>query len=167
MKMVIFPTVVNQTRSQAGQSGFTLFELLIVISIAVLAIGTALSVYRPGKSSANLRVVAYNIATKMNNVRNKAIRLQDEFLIRFDISEKEITFSGSGTDIRLAQNIEINVTTAASETRSDATTGIRYFPNGRSTGGTVVLKQGEQIYEIRINWLTGRVSTHKISVQNK
>jgi general secretion pathway protein H len=40
--------------------------------------------------------------------------------------------------------------------------GVRFFPNGSSTGATIDLRTERQAYEVRINWLTGRVSTAAI-----
>ncbi len=167
MRMVTYQVVMNRGCERTEQSGFTLFELLIVMSIAALAIGTTLSLYTPGKSSVDIKAATYKIASAINIARSKAITGQKEVRILFNLAERKITFSDVGKEIRVAENMDITVTSAANETRSKEITGIRFFPNGRSTGGTVKLKQNGQNYEIRINWLTGGVSTHNLSGQKK
>jgi general secretion pathway protein H len=45
----------------------------------------------------------------------------------------------------------------AGEMRHDRDPGIRFDPDGSSTGGRVILAAGAQKMEIGIDWLTGRV----------
>jgi len=56
----------------------------------------------------------------------------------------------------------MSVTAADSERLSPVTAGLRYFPNGSSTGATIEFQAERQGYEVRINWLTGRVSVRAI-----
>ncbi len=59
--------------------------------------------------------------------------------------------------------MKMEVTAADSEKRSPSIAGIRFYPNGSSTGGTIDLKMEGRAYEIRVNWLTGRVSTASVN----
>lgn len=145
-----------------GQYGFTLFELLIVMAIAAFAIGTVLTFYNPGQSTADIKSQTFRLAAEMKRARNAALVRQSDVLVSFDLSDRKITFGTRQRALVLGSNIDISITSASIENRSKSNAGIRFFPNGSSTGGTVVLKQGNDTYEIRINWLTGSVSTYKI-----
>ncbi|NUO73309.1 MAG: type II secretion system protein GspH, partial [Frateuria sp.] len=49
--------------------------------------------------------------------------------------------------------------TSAREDQANATTGrIRFFPDGSSTGGHIVLQRGARRWQINVAWLTGAVS---------
>ncbi len=144
------------------QAGFTLFELLIVMSIAALSISAFFTYYKPGKSSTGLKSIAYIIASRINDVRSAAVYRQSETLVTFDVARKSIKFEKPGKPISLDSKISISVTSAYGENRSDSVAAIRFFPNGSSTGGNIILKQDTQAYELRVNWLTGRVTTNSI-----
>jgi general secretion pathway protein H len=64
---------------------------------------------------------------------------------------------------RIAETIGIASETSAGERHGEKVAGIRFFPNGTSTGGKVRLETGRQVYEVRVNWLTGRVVVERIS----
>ena len=50
-------------------------------------------------------------------------------------------------------NVELN--TARSELTSETAGGIRFFPDGGSTGGNVRLEANGRIYRVNVAWLTG------------
>ncbi|WP_246155916.1 GspH/FimT family pseudopilin [Thiohalocapsa marina] len=58
---------------------------------------------------------------------------------------------------RLPAGIDIELVAAAAEMQSDRVGGIRFFPDGTSTGGRVILKRGDSGYQVGVNWLTGRI----------
>jgi general secretion pathway protein H len=49
--------------------------------------------------------------------------------------------------------------TSAREDQPDGHTGrIRFFPDGSSTGGHIVLQRGARRWQVNVAWLTGAVS---------
>ncbi len=147
-----------------GQSGFTLFELLLVMSIAALSISAFFTFYKPGKSSVGLKSEAYILASRINDVRSAAVYRQSEALVTFDVAGRVIRFEKKGKPVQLNKKTSLSITSAYGENKSDAVAAIRFFPNGSSTGGRILLKQETQAYELRINWLTGRVTTSQVPV---
>ena len=72
----------------------------------------------------------------------------------------------AGTDIaplRIPDTVSVISQTSAAEQRAPSSAGIRFLPNGASTGGKVRLENGRQAYEVRVNWLTGRVVVERVS----
>ena len=66
--------------------------------------------------------------------------------------------SGRELEVRLPAGLELSVTSAL-EDRPDAHTGrIRFFPDGSSTGGHIVLRSGRRQWRINVSWLTGQVA---------
>ena len=58
----------------------------------------------------------------------------------------------------LPKDIELKLFTAQSEILSDTRGGIRFYPDGSSTGGRITVASGERKYLVDVDWLTGRVS---------
>jgi general secretion pathway protein H len=76
-----------------------------------------------------------------------------------DVAQRAIEFGNGIPPLLFSRSIDLDVVAADSERRSPSSAAIRFFPNGSSTGGTINLKSKGNAYEIRVNWLTGRVST--------
>ncbi len=167
MRTAILLTRMNRANSGGDQrqAGFTLFELLLVMSIAALSISAFFTFYKPGKSSTGLKSAAYSLASRINDVRSAAVYRQSEMLVTFDVGGKKVTFQNSAKGVNLDRKFDISVTSAYGENRSNAIAAIRFFPNGSSTGGSIILKQEAQAYELRVDWLTGRVTTTPVSVK--
>ncbi len=56
-------------------------------------------------------------------------------------------------------NVELN--TARSELTSESVGGIRFFPDGGSTGGNVRLEANGRIYRVNVAWLTGEANVDR------
>jgi general secretion pathway protein H len=62
--------------------------------------------------------------------------------------------------IQLTGDWQVQVTTAAQEVLDEEQAGIRFWPDGRSTGGRITLSRNDQMQHIDIAWLTGRIRVH-------
>ena len=60
--------------------------------------------------------------------------------------------------VNIPDEIEMYVYTAESEVPDESSGSIRFFSDGSSTGGWVKLVQGEKIWKINVNWLTGEIA---------
>jgi len=146
-------------RDEAAQTsaGFTLLELLIVMTIIAIA-GTVVSVaMRPARGIADLKGAAMNTASRLREARSIAINRHTEQVVLIDTGRRTINYGRARSSDRIDQTIAIRVTSAASEKIAASLSGIRFFPNGGSTGGAVRFERKGQAYEVRVNWLTGRV----------
>lgn len=146
------------------QTGFTLFELLVVMSIISFAVGALALWPAPNSSPAGLKAVARQAAAKFRDIRAIAIHEQKEHIALIDTGRRLIGGSrsddkpGTAKPLKIASNITIDVKAADTEQISSQVAGIRFFPNGSSTGGTLRLEQNQVSYEVKVNWLTGRIS---------
>ena len=142
-----------------GSAGFTLLELLVVfVVIALIIAGVSASLQR--KSGAySIKATAFVMASRFRDARVAAITRGIDSVATIDVARRRIRFYDRGPVLKIDPTISLKVTAADSERRSPSQAGVRFFPNGSSTGATIVLKREKQVYEVRINWLTGRVST--------
>jgi len=47
------------------------------------------------------------------------------------------------------------------ESPNDDTGGIRFFPDGSSTGGRISVARGQRTLVVEVDWLLGRVSVNE------
>lgn len=137
--------------------GFSLLELLVVLVIvgfmAVLIPPRLSGVMASTETKANAR----EIISTLRQTRNLAISQQKEQVFKLDMGKKTFTFDHEKFK-QLPDKLNISLFTARSEQISDQIGGIRFFPDGSSTGGRIKLSRGKFLLFIDINWLTGKVA---------
>ena len=156
--MKIKTSPAGRPGNRNAEAGFTLFELLAVLAIVSFIAG-AIAVYmRTGTKTASLRSIAVETAARLRETRALAINQGSSRVVLIDIGRRIISTDNRKKPLKIANGIKIAVTAAAGEQRTSRVSGIRFLPNGSSTGGTVRFSRGQQAFEVRVNWLTGRVS---------
>lgn len=151
--------VGNEARDHSHQAGFTLVEMLAVLVIVALTAGAISMLYRSPSSDAQLKTASLMAASRLRDIRSGAMISGTDRLAVIDVVRKSIEFSNGISPLTFPRSIDLDVMSADSERVSPSAAGIRFFPNGSSTGGTVNLRSRDKAYEIRVNWLTGRVSS--------
>lgn len=159
MRMATSPT--DRLR-HSRQAGFTLIELLAVMTILAIAI-TAFS-YSSGKGlgTARFRAMLVETSAAIAEERSAAIRRAEERVFVIDVRNRRLGNPGSGKPILMPEGVMLTASIAQSEQNSDGTAGIRFYPAGTSSGGTLAFTYRAQVYEIRVNWLTGSVTMHRV-----
>ena len=141
-----------------GEAGFTLVEILAVMSIAALALSTVSFLYSSPSAGAKVKSAAQLTASGLRDLRAAAMSRGEERVAHIRPASRTILFGDGRAELRLDPSIDITVTSAESERATAQTAGVRFYPNGSSSGATITLRSDQQAYEIRVNWLTGRVS---------
>jgi general secretion pathway protein H len=144
------------------QQGFTLVELLAVLVVLAIVAGLVAAHFSSRRSGAELQATAHELASRLRAARTAAIRQAATRAVVIDVAGRQVTAGAGIAPFRIAETVTIASQTSASERRGPASVGIRFFPNGASTGGTIRLQTGRQAYEVRVNWLTGRVAVERV-----
>ncbi len=136
--------------------GFTLIEILAVIALIAIAVTvTAFSLRGLGRE--RLEAAAHEIAAGLRDTRTRAMvahRAQ-----WFTVNLHARTFAAPGRDPKsLPKGAEVTVTSAAEDARQPGIARIRYFPDGSSTGGNIVLSLDRRSVRVDVDWLTGAVA---------
>jgi len=143
-----------------GQRGFTLVELLVVLVIAALAlslVGTSIS---RNISGAEMRNAARKVAASLRYTRTQAILTKSEQVFLVDTEKR--TFKAAGRpEEELPEGMNVELNTARSELTSETAGGIRFYPDGGSTGGNVRLEANGRVYRVNVTWLTGEASLER------
>lgn len=154
-------TPTSRTDRAPASAGFTLVELLAVLAILALA-ATAFSYGgRAPLESARFRALMVKTTAALIESHGDAIRRGEDNVFVIDVNRRSMGDPRQGATLQLPANVDVTATVAGSEKYSDGRAGIRFYPAGTSSGGTLNFKFRNQVYEIRVNWLTGNVTTHR------
>ena len=136
-------------------AGFTLLELLVVVALMALAASIALPLLS-GKPTDNLRLRAavYDLTGAIRATRAAAILRDTQAVLIVDVDHHTLT-SPALPQRSFAAEIGAQLQVAAPERLSPSRGGIRFYPDGTSTGGDVRLSLHGRESRICVNWLTG------------
>lgn len=142
------------------QRGFSLLELLMVIVLVALMmalVGTSIS---RSVSNAELRSASRGLLAALRYTQMHAVVSHQEQVLTIDM--ENLSYQPPDRDaVTFPEGIEVSMVTAESELLSERVGGIRFFPDGGSTGGSVTIHVKDRQYEINIAWLTGEARMSK------
>ncbi|NCO19993.1 MAG: prepilin-type N-terminal cleavage/methylation domain-containing protein [Gammaproteobacteria bacterium] len=143
--------------SRRLEAGFSLIELMVVMVLVVGLFGLIGGSLSRSVGAAELRNEVREVIAGMRHTRGQAIVTRSEQLFRVDADA--LTWQAAGRDPqRMPEGLDITLTTARSELTGENAGGIRFYPDGSSTGGSVLLSVGEREWHVTVGWLTGEIS---------
>jgi general secretion pathway protein H len=148
---------------RARQEGFSLVEVIAVLMVLAILAGLVGVRLRPASGSNTLLATAHEFASRCRAARTSAIRRGADQIVVIDLAGRMVSTGQAQEPLAIPDSITILTDTSAAERRSPSVAGIRFHPNGSSTGGVVRLESGRKAYEVRVNWFTGRVSVEAAS----
>jgi general secretion pathway protein H len=89
--------------------------------------------------------------------RNAAISRNLSVATLVDPGARAIRSGVSTASLRIPDDVHFEALLPQTCKRQAALSTIRFFANGTSCGGTIALTRFNAGYEIRVNWLTGRI----------
>ena len=135
--------------------GFTLLELLIVITIFAVA-STLVGVNLIGRDSANLESVARTLLTDLRYVRSRAMVGNIDTWISFDLASKTYASRAASIERALPETLEIQLPVDRRDI--DGQRGsIVFYPDGSSSGGEIRLSRNDRVIQVTANWINGHV----------
>jgi general secretion pathway protein H len=137
-------------------SGFTLIELLVVLAILSLVVALGTPYFWRALPGLELKTGAESVATALREARALAIGRNAEVELVVNLDERSVRVADE-PPLRLAPDIGIGLLTARQEVIAARIGGIRFYPDGTSTGGGITLALGDRVYRVVVDWLTGRV----------
>jgi len=137
--------------------GVTLLELLVVMTI----IGLLLAIVPPIVSGVLPRLehesAAREIATALRQARSRAISRNEATDLYLDVEARQYWTSTEPHPVELPPGLQLELYGAAALAPDENSGGIRFYPDGSSTGGQIVLTQDARSYRVNVDWLLGRV----------
>jgi len=144
-------------RANRAATGFTLVEMLVVLVIVGLMLALVGSSISRNISGAEMRTAASKVASSLRYTRTQAILRKQEQVFLLD-TETRTYQTGKREPVTLPEGMMVELNTARSELTSETAGGIRFYPDGGSTGGNVRLEANGRIYQVNVAWLTGEAS---------
>jgi general secretion pathway protein H len=139
------------------QQGFTLLEMVCVLAIIALMAAVLLPVIPRETSRSRLQAYALQAATLLKADRDAAIQHHIDVATLVDAGDRAIRAGASHATLRVPADVRFDAVLPQTCQRQAALSTIRFFADGTSCGGTIVLSRFEAGFEVRVNWLTGRV----------
>jgi len=151
------PPDSGRRRDREGAAGFTLIEMLVVLTVLGLVVGIVISRGPMRSQTLELRSVASQVAQTLRLGRAQAISTNGPVRFAVDIAKRSYALD-NGRVMTLPPGVGVSVVAVAEETRGKNIAAIRFQPDGSSTGGRVVLAEGTRKIQVGVDWLTGRVT---------
>lgn len=141
---------------RTGEAGFTLVEMLLVVAILALAMTFAGPLLSTGSQGTQLQMAANELTSAFRLTRSAAIARNMAADLVIDVDKG--TFASAVVSKRaFASEIEAKLRFAAGIGARVSDGSFRFFPDGSSSGGDVLLSlRGRQV-KLCVDWLTGEV----------
>ncbi len=145
----------RQVASRA--SGFTLIEVVVVLAVLGVALALIVGYKPPWSRGLGLRGSAAELASGLRLARSEAISRNRPVTVELDLAAHRYQV-GAAPPRPLPQELRIALLTVDGEQRNGTTGGIRFNPDGSSTGGRITLADGARTMAVGVEWVNGRVS---------
>ncbi len=141
---------------QSRDRGFTLVELLVVLAIAAVMMTAMPALFSAAFPGIEMKSAARRTAATLRLARESAIRRGTDTQLLLDLESRRLELQGY-RGLQLPKRLRVRLDAAGSEILDDRRGVIRFFPDGSSTGGRIILAHGDRGYQIGVTWLTGRI----------
>lgn len=148
------------------ENGFTLLEMVCVLALIAMMAAVLLPFIPHQTSRSRLQAYALQTATLLKADRNAAIRRGVDVSTLVDTGSRSIRSGATADMIRIPDDVGFNALLPQTCNRRAALSTISFFASGMSCGGAIALTRLDAGYEIRVNWLTGRVEIVPHSATN-
>jgi len=142
-------------RCKFRAKGFTLVELVVVKALIALVVLVGPPFLSTDHDSIGLEAAARKVAGDLRLARSEAIARDREIGVALDLGKRRYAIGGEGWQT-LSSGIALAVDAAPSGTERED--GIRFFPDGSSSGDGITLSSNSRTYRVAVDWLTGHVS---------
>ncbi|MEL6962023.1 MAG: GspH/FimT family pseudopilin [Pseudomonadota bacterium] len=151
-------TRTSPAGGEPAHGGFTLIELLVVLAIIGLILVSIPGFLLRDNAAFNLDRSTQKLAESLRGARSVAITANREQTLSIDVERRQFLTPKAKAPVQLPAGVTIGFITARQEQLNETTGQIRFFPDGSSTGGRVILAVGDLRNAIEIDWLTGLIS---------
>lgn len=135
--------------------GFTLLELLVVLGVLALATILVMPLAGPRDSTWPLRSAALELAAHLRATRAAAIRNNVEMTFIFDTAVRQYWADGLAPRHRWPDQLALEIVIPGAEQIGGGVGRFRFYPDGSSSGGQIILRQGRTSTRVAVDWLTG------------
>lgn len=144
-------------RTAGTTSGYSLLELLVVMTILGLIMGLVPVAYRRMIPAVEARQSASNMASHLRDARTRALQEGRDVVVLIDVANRKAWSNREVQSVEWPESIQVIAQVAGSEQRDAEVGGIRFFNDGGSTGGRLRFIASGREYDVDVDWLLGAV----------
>lgn len=144
-----------------AQSGFTLLELLVVLVILGLAAGAVIQAGRSSSETARVRSFLIQAEAMMRQARTTAIETMTNQDVVIDTKGRQLVDAARGMSLDVPPGVSLDGKLARVPEARKSGYVVRFYPSGGSSGASLPFRFRNQIYELRVNWLTGSADVRR------
>lgn len=133
--------------------------IVVIVLIGIVASVVAFS-FAKSLSGARIQAASRDLVAALRYTRGQAIVKGEQKVLMLDLEKNAYQAPGKG-ETKLPEDMVLRLTTAQKELTSESAGGIRFFPDGSSTGGNIAVVLGEREWKINVGWLTGEITLDK------
>ena len=135
-------------------AGYSLLEMLVVMAILALVAVMALPQLARPSDALRLAAAARDLHGALRLTRSAAIARSSDLVLIID-ADKRTFESAVVAQKSFAADIVAHLKVAEPERMTPSRGGFRFFADGSSTGGDLLLRLHKNEVRICVNWLTG------------
>jgi general secretion pathway protein H len=152
--------------NRRSERGFTLLEMVCVLALIAMMAAVLMPFMPHHTSRSRLQAYVLQTAAMLKEDRNAAIRRGTGVATLVDTHGRMIQSGASAEVVRIPEDVGFEALLPRTCNQREALSTIRFFASGMSCGGAVALTRADGGYEVRVNWLTGRVEIVSRNVTN-
>ena len=153
-----FGPVSSHRHADSAGAGFTLIEMLVVLTLMGLLVAVVIPMFGSGVSTTELKSDARAVAAGLRQARGQAIAQRGESVLMIDMGAHSFSVPPDPRVHKLAKDLELKLFTAQSDLVNDNVGAIRFFADGGSNVCRITLAAGARTFNVDVDWLTGRVA---------
>ncbi len=143
--------------ARRAEAGFTLLEVVVVLAVLALGLGLLAARGPPRSTALEIRGAAGELAQALRLARAQAIARKQSTGLTLDLARRSWRI-GAGPERVLPPAFAVSIRAAGGETLGNRLGGIRFAPDGSSTGGWIEISDGRRRMQVGVDWLGGRVT---------
>jgi general secretion pathway protein H len=152
--------------TRSSEHGFTLLEMVCVLALIALMAAVLLPLMPRHTSRSRLQAYVLQTAALLKEDRNAAIRRGTGIATLVDTRSRLIRSGANADVVRIPDDVDFEALLPRTCNQHEALSTIRFFASGMSCGGAMTLTRADAGYEVRVNWLTGRIDIVSRDIAN-